>query len=179
MKAGSVGDNGAEPTFDVVPGGSGPPQRANNSQKSGTATQKPLVRQNESDPSFRQARHTQPGVNDDNKATRSDEVDALAAMQGAFIKVSFNAMGVPFIEPSKLVNLRGVGIFNGIYYLTTVSHTIGRGGYDMTCEGINQTSSNALKVLVPPQQNAGTVIPVGAQPAQPTDQPAGAGQPTT
>lgn len=174
MKAGARGDNGAELTSDVVGGGTGPSQRANNGQ-GGQATQKPLVRQNESDPSIRQARHAQPGVNDDNKATRSDEVDAQASLQGAFIKVNFNAIGVPFMEPSELVNLRGVGIFDGIYYLTSVSHTIGRGGYDITCEAINQTSSNALKVLVPPDRNAGPVVQVGAKPEQPTNQPAGAG----
>lgn len=173
MKAGAVADNGAEPTFDVHPGGLGPPLRASNSQ-GGDATRRPLVRLDEKDANLRQARLPLPGVNDDNEATRSAEVIAKAQMQGAFIKVSFNAMGVPFIEPSQIVTLQGVGIFDGIYYLTTVSHTIGSGGYDMACEGINQTSANALKVL-PPRQNAGTAVQVGAQPAQPTDQPGGAG----
>lgn len=174
VKPGAKGANGAELTTTPQTGGSGPPLRAGSSQ-GGAANQRPPTRLAEkTDPSIRQGRLPQPGVTSDNKATRDDEIQAKADLQGAFIKATFNVMGVPFVEPSEIVNLRGVGIFDGPYYLTSVSHMIGRGGYDMACEGFNRTSANALEVLNV-QQPSGTSISVGSQPAQPTDQPAGAG----
>lgn len=163
FKAGTHADDPSKLKTERVSGGQGP--KGSN----------PNVRQTETAPDVLQGRHLTPGANDSNIQSLLSEAGALATLQGAFIKVTWNAMGVPFIEPEDLVRLRGVGVFEGVYYLTAVSHAIGRGGYDMSCEAINRTSLDALKLVTPTDQNAGTSISINSQPEQPTGVPAGAG----
>jgi hypothetical protein len=50
------------------------------------------------------------------------------------------APGHPDVMPPMNVNVRGVGIFSGSYYLLEAKHTIGTGGYEMQLELIRTTT---------------------------------------
>lgn len=52
-----------------------------------------------------------------------------------FLTGSGATIGLPVLRLGKVVELRGLGLFNGTYRLTRVTHTIGSGGYDTSFSG--------------------------------------------
>jgi hypothetical protein len=90
-----------------------------------------------------------PQTTDANEAQRVSEVPAKARVQAMYVQVGWDGPGLPWMTPEVVVELAGVGIFDGSYLVQLVEHTIGRGGYDMRCEGVSRTAAQALLTNTP------------------------------
>jgi hypothetical protein len=78
------------------------------------------------------------------KEAQVSGVAAQAQTQSMYIQVGWDAPGLPWMTPEVVVDLQGVGLFEGSYLVQTVEHTIGRNGYEMHCEGVSRSAAQAL-----------------------------------
>lgn len=143
---GTKGTDDSLPPTSPTPGGQAIQKPV---QGQGTPSANPQVQRSASGTDTVHATKNLPQTTDANEAQRVAEVGAHARVQAMYVQVGWDAPGLPWMTPEVVVELAGVGIFDGSYLVQLVEHTLGRGGYDMRCEGVSRTAAQALLTNTP------------------------------
>lgn len=83
-----------------------------------------------------------------------------SALRGGGIQATISSIGIPDLFPGQLVGMVGVGVFNGLYLVTKVTHRLSAEEWTMSLDLINNATETAMLSTVisgfTPRQNDAT-----------------------